>query len=226
MLSQSLATIVSVRQRFARSVNLERDAAQPDLEGYILTARALDVITRVVAALRDNQADRAISITGPYGSGKSSLALFLALLLGPAGSSRDKADALLSSSSPELKRSLAEARKQSGNAGFILCTVVAQREPIVTTLLRALRVGVLRYAMTTAVWVRAMLAGQGRLIMWAWFCAATALALGAGYLFTMLDAQNAPDPISVGWQFLATIVLYPFADLLIDLFEDADVRFR
>ena len=27
---------------------------------------------------------------------------------------------------------------------------------------------------------RAMLAGQGRLIMWAWFCAATALALGAG----------------------------------------------
>ena len=146
MPSQSLATIVSVRQRFARSVNLERDAAQPDLEGYILTARALDVITRVVAALRDNQADRAISITGPYGSGKSSLALFLALLLGPAGSSRDKADALLSSSSPELKRSLAEARKQSGNAGFILCTVVAQREPIVTTLLRALRVGVLRYA--------------------------------------------------------------------------------
>ena len=71
-----------------------------------------------------------------------------------------------------------------------------------------------------------MLAGQGRLIMWAWFCAATALALGAGYLFTMLDAQNAPDPISVGWQFLATIVLYPFADRLIDLFEDADVRFR
>ena len=56
--------------------------------------------------------------------------------------------------------------------------------------------------------------------------AATALALGAGYLFTMLDAQNAPDPISVGWQFLATIVLYPFADRLIDLFEDADVRFR
>ena len=73
---------------------------------------------------------------------------------------------------------------------------------------------------------RAMLAGQSRLVMWAWFCAATALALGAGYLFTMLDAQNAPDPISVGWQFLATVVLYPFADRLIDLFEDADVRFR
>ena len=73
---------------------------------------------------------------------------------------------------------------------------------------------------------RAMLAGQSRLIMWAWFCAATALALGAGYLVTMLAAQNAPSLASVGWQFLATIVLYPFADRLIDLFEDADVRFR
>jgi rod shape-determining protein MreD len=30
----------------------------------------------------------------------------------------------------------------------------------------------------------------------------------------------------VGWQFLATVVLYPFADRLIDRFEDADVRFR
>lgn len=73
---------------------------------------------------------------------------------------------------------------------------------------------------------RSMLAGQSRLIMWAWYSAATALALGAGYLFTMLDTQNAPSLVSVGWQLLATVVLYPFADRLIDLFEDADVRFR
>ena len=32
--------------------------------------------------------------------------------------------------------------------------------------------------------------------------------------------------IAVGWQFLATIVLYPFAHWLIERFEDADVRFR
>ena len=146
MPSQTLASIVSVRQRFARSVNLERDAAQQDLEGYTLTARALDVIKRVVDALQDPQADRAISITGPYGSGKSSLALFLALLLGADGTTRNKADALLHSSSPELKRRLAAARKHSSTDGFILCTVVAQREPIVATLLRALRVGLLRYA--------------------------------------------------------------------------------
>lgn len=146
MPSPTLASLVSVRQRFARSVNLERDAAQQDLEGYTLTARALDVIKRVVDALQDPRADRALSITGPYGSGKSSLALFLALLLGAEGTSRNQADDLLRSSNLELKRSLAAARKQCSAKGFILCTVVAQREPIVATLLRALRVGLLRYA--------------------------------------------------------------------------------
>jgi rod shape-determining protein MreD len=73
---------------------------------------------------------------------------------------------------------------------------------------------------------RSILAGQSQVMMWLWYGAATALALGAGYLFTMLDTQNAPSPVSLGWQFLATVVLYPFADRLIDRFEDADVRFR
>lgn len=73
---------------------------------------------------------------------------------------------------------------------------------------------------------RSMLAGQSQVMMWMWYGLSTALAIGAGYLFTMLDTQNAPSPISVGWQFLATVVLYPFADRLIDRFEDADVRFR
>lgn len=73
---------------------------------------------------------------------------------------------------------------------------------------------------------RSMLAGQSQVMMWTWYGAVTAVALGAGYLFTMLDAQAAPSPVSVAWQFLATVVLYPFADRLIERFEDADVRFR
>jgi rod shape-determining protein MreD len=78
----------------------------------------------------------------------------------------------------------------------------------------------------TALAARNILAGQSRVTMWAWYAAVTALAIGAGYLITMLDVRNMPDAISVGWQFLATVVLYPFADRLIDRFEDADVRFR
>lgn len=73
---------------------------------------------------------------------------------------------------------------------------------------------------------RGMMAGQSFPVMWAWYAAATALALGAAFLFMMVDAHATADPIAVAWQFLATIILFPFAHLLIDRFEDADVRFR
>jgi len=73
---------------------------------------------------------------------------------------------------------------------------------------------------------RAMMAGQNRLILWAWYGLATATAMVAGYLFVMLDARSTPGPIPLAWQFLATIILYPYSQRLIDLFEDADVRFR
>jgi rod shape-determining protein MreD len=35
-----------------------------------------------------------------------------------------------------------------------------------------------------------------------------------------------PNLIAVGWQFLVTAALYPFAHILIERYEDADVRFR
>lgn len=73
---------------------------------------------------------------------------------------------------------------------------------------------------------RSMIAGQSRAILWAWYGVVTGTAMMAGYLFIMLDVHAMPSLVSVAWQFLATIVLYPFADRLIDMFEDADVRFR
>ena len=73
---------------------------------------------------------------------------------------------------------------------------------------------------------RNMVAGQSRLILWAWYGLVTATAMLAGYMIVMLDSRATPSLIAVAWQFVATIVLYPFAQRLIDLFEDADVRFR
>jgi len=73
---------------------------------------------------------------------------------------------------------------------------------------------------------RTMMAGQSRAILWTWYGVVTAAAMLLGYLFIMLDAKSAPGLVAIGWQFLATIVLYPFAHRLIEMFEDADVRFR
>ena len=73
---------------------------------------------------------------------------------------------------------------------------------------------------------RSMMAGQSRLMMAAWYALTVATAMVAGYLFVLLDSRSSPGLVPMAWQFLATIVLYPFAQRLIDLFEDADVRFR
>ena len=74
--------------------------------------------------------------------------------------------------------------------------------------------------------VRSVLAGQNLAIMWAWYGAACIVAELTAFLFSQLEAQAIPSLISAGWQILATVLLYPFAHLLIDRFEDADVRFR
>jgi rod shape-determining protein MreD len=73
---------------------------------------------------------------------------------------------------------------------------------------------------------RNMMAGQSQAILWSWYGLVTATAFAAGYLIVMLDAQTMPNLVAVGWQFLATMLLYPFAHRLIEMFEDADVRFR
>lgn len=73
---------------------------------------------------------------------------------------------------------------------------------------------------------RNMMVGQSRPMMWFWFGVACLVAEAAAFLATQMDARAAPNLLAVLWQFLATILLYPFAHRLIDRFEDADVRFR
>jgi rod shape-determining protein MreD len=73
---------------------------------------------------------------------------------------------------------------------------------------------------------RSIMAGQSRPILWGWYALVVALAMTLGYLVSMLDVKAAPGLVGIAWQFLATIVLYPLAQRLIDMFDDADVRFR
>lgn len=145
MTKEMLDTVVQIDQRFARSANIERDRSARDLEGYIPTARAIDVLGRVISGLEGIESSRAISVTGPYGSGKSSLGIFMGALFGPDGTARKAAESLLKATEPDLAHRLAAVRSGTGSRGFIFAPVVAQREPITATLLRALKVGVGRY---------------------------------------------------------------------------------
>ena len=77
-----LNQIVSIRRRFLRSVNIARDQKRPQgLDGYILTPLILQTLIQLTESLITNTTDRAFTLTGPYGTGKSSFALFLFQLL-------------------------------------------------------------------------------------------------------------------------------------------------
>ena len=141
----TLADSVSVRPRFARSANLERDSGRPEpFDGYIVTGRALDVIERITGAALSGRSGGAWSLTGPYGSGKSSLALLLDAAFGPNKKIRSVALSLIAAASPEAAEAVRKTHDhhRTRGAGFQRGLVTANREPIAHTLLRALHAAV------------------------------------------------------------------------------------
>ena len=142
-----LAECIAVAPRFARSANLERDATRLEpLDGYVVTTRALDVTERIARCAAAGRSGGAWSLTGPYGSGKSSLGLLLDAAFGPAGVAREAAVRLIgaaSGSAGELVR-VAHERHGTGECGFHRGLVTARRESLGRTVLRALDSAVCR----------------------------------------------------------------------------------
>ncbi len=142
-----LATSISVRARFARSANLERDLERHEpLDGYIVTSRALDVVERIAETAATGPAGGAWSLTGPYGSGKSSLALLLDAAFGDDTDIRRTAHGLIGDASPRVEELVLGAHRRHGTeaCGFHRGLVTAGREPLNRTVLWALYSAVLR----------------------------------------------------------------------------------
>ena len=108
----ALADYIAVVGRFARSASLERDIARREpFDGYVVTARALDVVERIAATAVNGTAGGAWSLTGPYGSGKSSLALLIDAAFGERGATRSTATELIEVTSPAVADLLARAHQ-------------------------------------------------------------------------------------------------------------------
>lgn len=79
----SLSEYIHVNTHYTRSINMERDSDSISVtEAYIPTTRALRTLETMIEAFEADEAPRAWSLVGPYGSGKSSFAVFLTHLLG------------------------------------------------------------------------------------------------------------------------------------------------
>jgi len=77
-----LSHFIGSKRQFARSVNLQQDIQHPEpLTTYYFGRKSIQLLEMLVAAFKPEIVDRAWFVAGPYGSGKSTFALFLACLL-------------------------------------------------------------------------------------------------------------------------------------------------
>ena len=128
----NLADRITVNTRYTRSTNVERDrGSRAIVEAYLPSAGGVELLDSIADTLGDAGQPRAWSVVGPYGSGKSSFALFLHELLG-AGSVKKSAQRILARESPRVARRFVRQRPW--------CRVVlsGSEEPMPNRLLSAL----------------------------------------------------------------------------------------
>lgn len=135
------ADLATVAPRFTRAVNLERDARVPSaIEGYVVTSTAEHVIARLGRALTSPAGHRAWTLTGPYGSGKSAFALYLASLLASSESpSAQLAKDILKGQHEDLFQDFFDRRRKGtfGASGFTPVFVSGSHEPLAAAIVRA-----------------------------------------------------------------------------------------
>ncbi|MDA8752731.1 hypothetical protein N9M39_01075 [Halieaceae bacterium] len=122
--------LVSVNTHYTRSINLERDIGSTDaISAYIPTSRALRTSERIADAFKEGVAPRAWSLVGPYGSGKSSYALFLsALLQNPENPSSKIAHEIFRKADPNLADQY--FRHLHDSKGYVRVLITGGPEPL------------------------------------------------------------------------------------------------
>ena len=129
-----LAGHVSIARRFQRSIRLDADLSRVDaLQGFVCQRSAADGLLGMASQITQT-AQRAFTWTGPYGGGKSSLAVTLAGLLGPKGAIRSAAAIALGDTTAQQ---LLDAF-QPGRDGWLVVPVVGRRSDPVADIARAL----------------------------------------------------------------------------------------
>ena len=133
---QTLSDFVAIRPRYARSVHLQRDGAafsfatsgDDSTPRFYFTPSIREALDAFALGL-DVPAERAVTLVGPYGAGKSAFAVFLANLLeNPASPARE----LLRARDAELAARFEDRRR------FLLVKIVGARAALAPALIDAL----------------------------------------------------------------------------------------
>ncbi len=141
-----LSKLVRIPPKSYASTNIENDTITL-LKNYLPSASTLEVIERFSAGQNGAKSGRMLSITGPYGSGKSTMAIFLNGLVSAENDEWKTSHSILKTASFNVAKLISDTRKKIGihKKGLIRCIVTARREPITVTILNALDNGARRY---------------------------------------------------------------------------------
>jgi hypothetical protein len=129
-----LSDIVHVSRHYQRSIRIDIDLGRPDaLNGYICHGTATAVLSSMTKQLLESN-QRAFSWTGPFGGGKSSLAVAFASALGSDKHLRAKAREVLGLENiPSFDQAL-PCRK-----GWLTVPIVGKRTGVISELAKGLR---------------------------------------------------------------------------------------
>jgi len=142
-MNQRLSEYFSLNRRYCRSLNLERDLDKIEaLNGYILTARALDALNRILSGFAQGTSNRAWTLTSVYGTGKSAFAQFLCCLCAPTTHPpRQHSLKIVESALGKGSSEYYLLQKHIPQTGWFRAVATAKREPIANTIVRALARG-------------------------------------------------------------------------------------
>ena len=131
---QALSDIVRISRQYQRSIRVDADIGRADaLSGYICHATATAVVDGMCKQLTDTN-QRCFTWTGPFGGGKSSLAVALASALHPDKGLRSKARQVLGLNAKSTFDTAFPVQK-----GWLIVPAVGRRGSVVAGLNAALR---------------------------------------------------------------------------------------
>jgi hypothetical protein len=130
----ALSEHVSISRQFLKSIRIDADFGREDaLSGYVCQGTARSLLEGMAKQLLHTK-QRAFTWTGPYGGGKSSLALMLCSLVGPQAQLRAKAKKILDLPSDSPVHSAFLARGQ----GWQVLPIVGKRGSVAQEILSVL----------------------------------------------------------------------------------------
>ena len=119
-----LAEQVTVSRRFQRAIRIDTDLDDPSaLEGFVCPQSSAAVLEAMAQHLAES-GQGAFTWTGPYGSGKSSLAVALSALVGPDANARQEAASVIGEETAAAVWSAMPPQKD----GWLVLPIVGRRD--------------------------------------------------------------------------------------------------